>query len=279
MANPIVEQINAELESLQQELENFKSKVEYLNVAEGHVKKAVETVNYAEAHFDKKIDELKDTYNSFIKLTDSVSQFLSKIDAIDFPERLDNIEQSVEKTISNLNETKDATIEELHNAAATILKADFEGRFKMLQLTVENSVKSNKYLTTIIEKQKFHERIEDFRKSVNQKLKSSIQELQENTKHFNQETSKTITDLNLPVRIDKVDANIAGILSSISNVQGRIDSLERNILDRMVATSTAIKDGNSEIAENLKKQQRNIYITWGIIIFCAIVIIIVGKYS
>ena len=279
MANPIVEQINAELESLQQELENFKSKVEYLNMAEGHVKKAVETVNYAEAHFYKRIDELKDTYNSFIKLTDSVSQFLSKIDAIDFPERLDNIEQSVEKTISNLNETKDATIEELHNAAATILKADFEGRFKMLQLTVENSVKSNKYLTTIIEKQKFHERIEDFRKSVNQKLKSSIQELQENTKHFNQETSKTITDLNLPVRIDKVDANIAGILSSISNVQGRIDSLERNILDRMVATSTAIKDGNSEIAENLKKQQRNIYITWGIIIFCAIVIIIVGKYS
>jgi len=279
MANPIVEQINAELESLQQELENFKSKVEYLNMAEGHVKKAVETVNYAEAHFYKRIDELKDTYNSFIKLTDSVSQFLSKIDSIDFPERLDNIEQSVEKTISNLNETKDATIEELHNAAATILKADFEGRFKMLQLTVENSVKSNKYLTTIIEKQKFHERIEDFRKSVNQKLKSSIQELQENTKHFNQETSKTITDLNLPVRIDKVDANIAGILSSISNVQGRIDSLERNILDRMVATSTAIKDGNSEIAENLKKQQRNIYITWGIIIFCAIVIIIVGKYS
>lgn len=267
MANPIVEQINAELESLQQELEKFKTKVEYLNAAEGHVKKAVETVKYAEAHFDKRIEELKSTYDSFIKLSDSVSEVLSKIDTVNFPERLDKIEKAVKETISNLKETKNATIEELQNAAETILEVDFEGQFKKLQRTVENSVKSNEGLADIVEKQRIPEKINDFQKRVNKKLDSSIVQLQNNTKQFATETSKTILDLNLPNRLDKVDADIAGLLSSIQNVQSRIESLERNIFDK------------EEIAEYIKKQQRNMYITWGIIILCTIILSIVVKYT
>jgi len=293
MANPIVQQINAELESLQKELEQFKSTVEYLNLAEGHVKKAVQTVNHAEAHFNKKVEELKSTYESFIKLTDSVGKVITKIDTINFPERLENIEKTVRETITYLNETRKATLEELQKASEIIVKADFDGRFKKLQNTIESSVKSNEVLANTIANQKLPEKIDGFEKSVNKKLESSHADLQKNTKQIAAETAKSIHDLNLPVRMDKLDANIAGILSAIQNVQGRIESVERNISDKLKESAEKQADSMSnfqekvnqrlsaihnEIRNNNKNQQRNIFVTWGIVILCAVTITVVIKY-
>jgi hypothetical protein len=287
MSNPIVQQINTELESLQKELEQFKSTVEYLNVAEGHVKKAVQTVNHAESHFNKKVEELKNTYDSFIKLTDTVSKVVAIIDTVNFPERLDNIEKTVKETIAYLNETRKATLDELQKASEIIVKADFDGHFKKLQNTIDSSVKSNEALANTIEKQKLPEKIDSFEKSVSKNLETSITELQKNTKQIATETAKTIIDLNLPVRMDKLDANIAGILSAIQNVQGRIESVERNISDKLkeAAEKQAISFATfqeiinksilsiqKEISTNAKKQQTNIYITWTIITIGFIVI-------
>lgn len=289
MANPIVQQINAELESLQKELEQFKSTVEYLNLAESHVKKAVQTVNHAESHFNKKVDELKNTYDSFIKLTDSVSKVISKIDTVNFPERLDKIEKTVKETITYLNETRKATLDELQKASEIIVKADFDGRFKKLQNSIETSVGSNEALANTIEGQKLPEKIDGFEKSVNKKLETSFTELQKNTKQIATETAKSIHDLNLPVRMDKLDANIAGILSSIQNVQGRIESVERNISDKLKEATekqvTSISNFQekvnqsfstiqSEMISNSKKQQINTYITWALIGIGFIVILI-----
>lgn len=293
MANPIVQQINAELESLQKELEQFKTTVEYLNVAESHVKKAVKTVNHAEAHFNKKVEELKNTYYSFIKLTDSVSKVISKIDTINFPERLDNIETNINKTITYLNETRKDSLDELRKASEIIVKADFDGRFKKLQNTIEVSVKSNEALAKTIENQKLPEKIDGFEKSVNKKLETSFSDLQKNTKQIATETAKTLLDLNLPVRMDKLDANIAGILSAIQNVQGRIESVERNISDKLkesaekqVASITnfhekvnqSISDVQNEIVSYAMKQKTNTYITWGLFAIGFIVISILIKF-
>jgi len=293
MANPIVQQINAELESLQKELEQFKSTVEYLNVAESHVKKAVQTVNHAETNFNKRVEELKNTYDSFIKLTDSVSKVISKIDTVNFPERLDNIEKTVKETITYLNETRKATLEELQKASEIIVEADFDGRFKRLQNSIEYSVGSNQALANTVERQKLPDKIDGFEKSVNKKLETSFSDLQKNTKLIATETAKTILDLNLPVRMDKLDANIAGILSAIQNVQGRIESVERNISDKLkeatekqaIAITTfqekifqSISSIQKEISTNAKKQQTNMYITWTIIAIGFIVISILIKF-
>lgn len=293
MANPIVQQINAELESLQKELEQFKATVEYLNLAEGHVKKAVQTVNHAEAHFNKKVEELKATYEAFIKLTDSVGEVVAKIDTINFPERLDKIEKTVKETIAYLNETRKSTLEELQKASEIIVKADFDGRFKKLQNTIDASVKSNEALANTIEKQKLPEKLEGFEKSVTRKLESSIADLQKNTKQIATETAKSIHDLNLPVRMDKLDANIAGILSAIQNVQGRIESVERNISDKLKESAEkqslsfatfqekinqSISSIQQEISTNAKKQETHTYITWTIITIGFIVISILIKF-
>jgi prefoldin subunit 5 len=229
LANPIIEKINSELSELSQQLDQFKKTVDYLDGAKAEVQKSIHTVNHAEAHFNKKVLELKSTYESFIKLNDSVIKVISKIDTINFPERLNNIEKTVKETIAYLNETKNATLEELQKASEIIVKADFDGRFKKLQKNIESSVISNEALANMIERQKLPERIDGFEKNVTKKLESSFIELQKNTNQIATLTAKSILDLNLPVRMDKLDANIAGILSAIQNVQGRIESLERNI--------------------------------------------------
>ena len=292
MANPIVQQISAELETLQKELGQFKATVEYLNGAKTHVSEAVQTVNQAETNFKLKIEELKNTYNSIIRLSDSVTQIIAKIDTINFPERLDNIEKSVKETIANLNETKNVTIGELQKASEIIIEADFDGRFTKLQGAIEISVSKNEALANTIEKQNLPGKIDDFGKSINDKLEASIVDLKNRTNQIAAETAKSIHDLNLPIRIDKLDATISGILVAIQNVQGRIESVERNIGDKLneanekqTATLSNLQekviqnlsDTKNELNISAKRQQKNAYITWTLIIVGVIAISLLIK--
>ena len=278
MANPIVQQINTELEALKNKLSEFKSTVTYLNNAKENVTGAIETLNGSEKHFDKKVEELKSTYNSFIKLTDTVSEVISKIDTINFPERLDSIEATVQETIKQLDDIKKETLEELQKASEAISKADFEGKFDNLQKEISISVKSNNELSEAIEKQKLGEKIEEFERLISKRIHESYKEVTKNTNEIATNTAKTIQDLNLPIRIDKLDANISGILTAIQNVQGRLDIVERNIGDKLKDTAdkqaVLLSDLSKELAAVAKKQQTNTYITWAIIIICCIALIL-----
>lgn len=292
MANPIVQQISAELEMLQKELVQFKATVEYLNNAKTHVIEAIQSVNASETHFNNKVEELKNTYTSFIKLTDAVTAIVSKIDTVNFPEKLESIEKTIKLTIVSLDETKKATIEELQKASEIITKADFDGRFKKLENSIDLSVKSNQDLAGSIEKQKLPEKIDEFEKSINKRINESYKEVQKNTQQIASETAKSIHDLNLPIRIDKLDANISGILTAIQNVQGRIESVERNISEKLKETSEkqssvlstfqeklmqSLTGIDQELKTNAKKQLTNNYITWGLIIIGVIIITLIIK--
>ncbi len=281
MANPIVQQINIELETLKNKLNEFKTTVAYLNNAKENVAEAIETLNSSEKHLDKKVEELKHTYNSFIKLSDKISSFISKIDTINFPERLDSIEATVQETIKHLDDIKKETLVELQKASEAISKADFDGKFDNLQKEITASVKSNNELSEAIEKQKIGEKIEEFERVVSKRIHESYKEVTKNTNEIATNTAKTIHDLNLPIRIDKLDANISGILTAIQNVQGRLDIVEKNIGDKLKDSADKQSESLSVLKQEMqaiaKKQQTNIYITWAIIIIGIIVIIFTCK--
>jgi hypothetical protein len=281
MANPIVQQINTELENLQKELGQFKSTVEYLNGAKNQVKSAVESVNIAEEHFTKKITELKSTYVAFINLTDAVSSVISKIDKVNFPERLDRIENTVQETIMYLNETRTATLDELKEASEIITKADFDGRFKNLQVSIDSSVKSNENLAKSIEDQHIGVKIIEFERLVSKRIHESYKEVTKNTNQISADTVKSVHDLDLPLRMDKLDANVSGILMATQGIQGRLDLLERSLGDRMkntsVEQSVLLKNFKEEIERNFfdlnNVQRTNNYITWFLIVVLAGIII------
>lgn len=292
MANTVVQQINAEMEELQKQLSQFKSSVEYLNNAKSHVSKAVDTVNKAEESFNHRVNELQGTYHSFIQLTEAVGAVITRIEIVNFPERLDNIQSTVKDTIKNLNEIKEATISEVQKAANAITKADFDGRFSNLQSGIDTSVKSNQELAEGIQKMKIPEKIDEFEKSVTKRISESYKEIEKNTRQIADETSKAILNLNLPIRIDKLDANIAGISSAIQNVQGRFDLVESNIKDRLREASdkqvqalntfqekimNALEKQNSENIKRHKSQQMIGIITIVIVVVSFLVLFFVKQ--
>lgn len=281
MANSSVQQINIELDNLQQELVQFKSTIDYLSNAKQHVENAVESVNQVETSFSAKVEDLKKTYTSFIELNNFIEKLLYKIESIDFPERLTRIESGVIETVNDINKIKAETIEQVQLASKAIVSANFEGRFKDLQVTIDSSNKSNILLASSIEKLKLPEKIDTLENNINKTLVGSIDQLEKNTKQIAKETAKTIQDLNLPIRIEKLDANISGLLVAIQNIQSRLESLERTILSKIKDLSINQTKGllelqkqnelntdaaNKELDLRFKQQQLYSYITWGLMI-------------
>ena len=294
MANPIIQQINVELDTLQKELTQFKSTVAYLNGAKDNVHNAVLTVNEAKAFYGQKIDEIKATYESLIRLSGAIDRTVAKIETINFPERLDSIERAVNKTISSLNETKTETIDELQRASEVITNSDFEGKFKRLQQVVDDSTKANKSLGESIEKQKIPEKIDAFEKSIKSKIEASFVDSQKNIRTNLEHQIKYIHDLNIPKRLDKVDGSLAGLLATISKLQTRLDVLEKNIIgklndesERQLSRIETLKNKinqellifKEQILDFQKKQRINTYITWVIVVVSVSIAILIFKIS
>ena len=115
-----------------------------------------------------------------------------------------------------------------------------------------------------------------------------LEKLKKTIKDFHVE----IVKINFPDRLDKIDANVAGIIAAVKSVQGHLDILERNISDRIKESSDFQKQMKIDIQSTLeqnktlldnslevynKKQQTNTYITWGLIIIGIIAIILTCK--
>jgi hypothetical protein len=94
-----------------------------------------------------------------------------------------------------------------------------------------------------------------------------------------------IVRINFPERLDKMDANVAGIMAAVQAIQGRLDLLERNLADRLKDNQELQKDMKLEIKnlldqnmifqeKNAKKHQINTYISWSILILLGILIIV-----
>lgn len=88
----------------------------------------------------------------------------------------------------------------------------------------------------------------------NRKLEKTTSEIQKQVK-LEQDALAALKDkvqafhdkverINFPERLDKVDANVAGIMAAVQSLQSRIDTVERNLSDKL-------KDIRSEIRETL----------------------------
>lgn len=79
-----------------------------------------------------------------------------------------------------------------------------------------------------------------------------------------------IDSIHFPERLDKLDANVAGIIAAVQTTQGRLESLERNISDRLKENLEFQKETRNSIqlsiASLAKKQKMNSIITWILII-------------
>ena len=116
----------------------------------------------------------------------------------------------------------------------------------------------------------------------------ALAKLKETVQSFHERVEK----INFPERLDKLDANVAGIMAAIQSVQSRLDGLERNISDRLrdmqdyqKETRAALQSGleqtktalQSAVETAAKKQQTLTYITWALVVVAIIITFVLKK--
>lgn len=116
----------------------------------------------------------------------------------------------------------------------------------------------------------------------------ALARLKETVQSFHERVEK----INFPERLDKLDANVAGIMAAIQSVQSRLDGLERNISDRLrdmqdyqKETRAALQSGLEQTKTALqtavetaaKKQQTLTYITWALVVVAIIITFVLKK--
>jgi exonuclease VII small subunit len=286
MANTIVQQITAELDTLQKELSQFKSTVGYLNDAKTHMAEASQTVTAAGQDFARRTAELKLAFNEVVSFKNKIEALLVKIDSVDFPERLDKIEFGFTGLLEIEEELSLQLKASITSLDDQINKIDFNKKHDELRKDVARLEKNNDQLISEIKSLDIPKKIETFKFSVNTKLENTAAELFSNTKKISEDTAKSITDLNIPVRLDKVDANIAGIMAAVQSIQSRIDNLERNILDKLKDIQNTNSQNNLSVTKLMedstkaisKRQKTLTFITWGIFALAGIAALALLKY-
>lgn len=232
-----------------------------LGVSQELTEKLDEIDRKAEMKFEEPVSAMMELTQRAGGQIDAIRDLIFKHDQVDFPIRLDSIEKTIKETIAILNDTRESTLEELKQASEIITKADFDGRFKNLQSSIDSSVKSNEELSNSIEKQKLPEKIDGFEKNITKKLEASISELQKNTQLISTETTKSIHDLNIPIRIDKLDSTVSSINQGIQTTQQRVGDLERNIKDdvlskqkELIAKIESVESATKQRIDNSEKE-------------------------
>lgn len=116
----------------------------------------------------------------------------------------------------------------------------------------------------------------------------ALAKLKETVQSFHERVEK----INFPERLDKLDANVAGIMAAIQSVQSRLDGLERNISDRLRDMQDYQKETRASLQTGLeqtktalqtavdtaaKKQQTFTYITWALVVVAIIITFVLKK--
>jgi chromosome segregation ATPase len=178
-----------------------------------------------------------------------------------------------------------------------ILKAIPQKHVELLQEVKSNDAKYKEELKNLFAKE-----LSGFTEE-NKKLQKTTTEIQQQVKLEQEALTKLkgtvqsfyerVEKINFPERLDKLDANVAGIMAAIQSVQSRLDGLERNISDRLRDMQDYQKETRAEIIKNhnefkatlqastdnfTKKQRTLSFITWILIaIMCTVIILLVRK--
>ncbi len=285
----MVEKVNKELNELMEELDSFKSSVEYLDEAKLIVTDSIEKVNSVEDNFNDRIRELQDTYDAFMKLNNTTERVIKKLNTINFPDRLDNIEEGIKSTVSELENAKKETLGEVEKAAQKLSRIEFDRQFDKIFWEVNKAEKMITDLSNTIDSQKLPERLELLEKDIGTKFSENAEKYE---KLINQAVENFVK-MEIPVQIKKIQTAISGINTGIQTVHRRQEAMEDNLrtkidsiiktqekLSRNLSSSMAkrVRDIEDLMNKNFGYQRVNTLVTW-ILVFVMIGMIVLFTFD
>ena len=232
------------LESLHRELEKLEPAIKHVKAAQ-EVTRAVKGIPIKHLELLKEVKEIDARHKQELKVL--FSQELVALTA-------ENIKLANSSVIV-LKEIKEIDVKHKQE-----LKDQFSK--ELVKITEETIKLAN--TTSAIQKQVQVEQL------TSTKLKDKVQ-------IFHDKVEK----INFPERLDKLDANVAGIMAGLQSVQSRLDGLERNIIDRLrdlgeyqkesrEINKTGVEEIRISVLESLRKSYKQQHtaaqITWGLIL-------------
>jgi chromosome segregation ATPase len=177
-----------------------------------------------------------------------------------------------------------------------IVKAIPQKHVELLQEVKSNDAKHKDELKNLFAKElsgftEENKKLQKTTTEIQQQVKleqEALAKLKETVQSFHERVEK----INFPERLDKLDANVAGIMAAIQSVQSRLDGLERNIADRLRDMQDYQKESRVILQNSLeqsktalqsavdtaaKKQQIFTYITWALIVVDIVFIFLLKK--
>ena len=177
-----------------------------------------------------------------------------------------------------------------------IVKAIPQKHVELLQEVKSNDAKHKDELKNLFAKElsgftEENKKLQKTTTEIQQQVKleqEALAKLKETVQSFHERVEK----INFPERLDKLDANVAGIMAAIQSVQSRLDGLERNISDRLrdmqdyqKETRAALQSGleqtktalQTAVETTAKKQQTLTYITWALVVVAIVITFVLKK--
>lgn len=176
------------------------------------------------------------------------------------------------------------------------VKAIPQKHVELMQEVKSNDAKHKDELKNLFEKElsgftEENKKLQKTTTEIQQQVKleqEALAKLKETVQSFHERVEK----INFPERLDKLDANVAGIMAAIQSVQSRLDGLERNISDRLRDMQDYQKETRATLQSGLeqsktalqtavdtaaKKQQTLTYITWALVVVAIIITFVLKK--
>ena len=276
MAKNILNELTAELATLENELKDFKTAVGYLKEAKVNVQSAVDAVNKAESYHLDNLSSIEKAYARLNMVIETVDSLSVKIEKVDFPTRLTSIEENLRQVVKSIDETTKSTLIQLKEASESIAKADFDNKFKKLDNVVNTSISEAKNAVNDTQKLSAVQ---------SEKLEDQINRLEEFVQRNGKEQISFFTSLNLESKFQKLDTSVVSTVASVQNIQGRVDLVERSIKDKLTEmqqqSRLSIDKGFAEIKDEIHKEKSKaklrFYFTSALMII-AIIVFSILKY-
>ncbi len=139
------EQIHKEIASLQQELSRLEKAVDHINDAKELSRQITSKAKTLEEKYSQQIKEVQSLTTQYNQLVHKIEKLLSKIDNVNFPQRLDKLDT----TVSSINQGLQNVQAKLENLGRDI-KDEFKKLNDVFTLGMEENRKTFKSLRIMI---------------------------------------------------------------------------------------------------------------------------------
>jgi hypothetical protein len=176
------------------------------------------------------------------------------------------------------------------------VKAIPQKHVELLTEVKNNDAKHKEELKNIFAKElsaftEENKRLQKTTAEIQQQVKLEIEALA-NLREIVQTFHDRVEKINFPERLDKLDANVAGIMAAVQAVQSRLDLVEGNVKERIkdllehekgtrTKLTALINESKADILASIKstsqRQQIFTYVSWGLILAGFVILFLTFK--